>query len=81
MPLALSNNAASQAMLQGRPREMGVEEAARRKELAICPTDDDSIAPKMKQRDKQSFDYIWRTGLAGGLAGSAVCFHSLGMAY
>lgn len=24
-------------------------------------------------RNKQSWDYIWRTGLAGGLAGSAVC--------
>lgn len=31
---------------------------------------------KMKgevHKNKQSWDYIWRTGLAGGLAGSAVC--------
>jgi hypothetical protein len=26
-----------------------------------------------KNRNKQSWDYIWRSGLAGGLAGSAVC--------
>jgi hypothetical protein len=43
------------------------------KDLAICPTDDDeAIAPKTKKPHKQSFDYIWRTGVAGGLAGSAV---------
>ncbi|KAF4634512.1 hypothetical protein G7Y89_g3593 [Cudoniella acicularis] len=55
-------------MLQDKPREMG---DARRKELAVCPTDDDSIAPKTRKPHKQSFDYIWRTGIAGGLAGCA----------
>lgn len=27
----------------------------------------------MRKPDKQSFDYIWRTGVAGGMAGCAVC--------
>jgi solute carrier family 25 protein 16 len=69
MPSALFSNASPPAMLQDKSREM---DDARRKELAVCPTDDDTIAPKAKPH-KQSFDYIWRTGVAGGLAGSAVC--------
>jgi solute carrier family 25 (mitochondrial carrier protein), member 16 len=74
MPLAQLNNAAPPAKLKDKLREMDVEPAARRRELAICPTDDDTIAPSRKKPDKQSFDYIWRTGLAGWLAGSAVDF-------
>jgi solute carrier family 25 protein 16 len=76
MPLALSKNAAPAMLISdNKPREMDLREVARRRELAICPTDDDAITPEKKQPDKQSFDYIWRTGLAGGLAGSAVrCF-------
>ncbi|QSZ34579.1 hypothetical protein DSL72_006173 [Monilinia vaccinii-corymbosi] len=54
---------------------------------AVCPTDDDTVVLAMPEkvqgegknlrtsgreiRNKQSWDYIWRTGLAGGLAGSA----------
>ncbi len=72
MPAALFNNASPPAMLKDRSREMDAAEA-HKKELAICPTDDDTIAPKPKKPHKQSFDYIWRTGVAGGLAGSAVC--------
>ncbi|TVY84687.1 Mitochondrial carrier protein LEU5 [Lachnellula suecica] len=68
MPLALCNNASSPANLQDKPQEM---DEARRKDLAVCPTDDDTIAPKRPHRQKQSFDYLWRSGLAGGLAGSA----------
>jgi solute carrier family 25 protein 16 len=74
MPLALANDAAPPAMFNNRPRDMRLDDAARRRELAVCPTDDDTIAPRRKNRDKQSFDYIWRSGLAGGLAGSAVGF-------
>jgi solute carrier family 25 protein 16 len=73
MPLGLVKDAAPPAILNHRPREMGVDESARRRQLAVCPTDDDAITPERKKRDKQSFDYIWRTGLAGGLAGCAVC--------
>ncbi|KAI9836639.1 MAG: hypothetical protein M1819_001273 [Sarea resinae] len=38
-------------------------------EPALCPTDDEAIAPK--KTEKQSLDYILRTGLAGGMAGCA----------
>ncbi|MCJ1362671.1 hypothetical protein MMC16_001777 [Acarospora aff. strigata] len=42
---------------------------------AVCPTDDDTIAPRrvgtQKKMDKQSLDYVLRSGLAGGLAGCA----------
>jgi solute carrier family 25 protein 16 len=42
---------------------------------AICPTDDEVVerARDNRRKHKQSWDYIWRTGVAGGLAGSAVC--------
>ncbi|KAK0119421.1 hypothetical protein ONS95_010873 [Cadophora gregata] len=70
MPSALINNASPPAMLKDKSREMDAVVEARRKEPAVCPTDDDAIAPK-KRHHKQSFDYIWRTGVAGGLAGSA----------
>lgn len=70
MPAAFLNNASPSAMLMDKPREMDAV-AAERKTLAICPTDDDEIAPKTKKPNKQSLDYVWRSGLAGGLAGSA----------
>ena len=72
MPPAFLNNASPSAMLRDKPREMDAV-AAERQTLAICPTDDDEIAPKTKKPNKQSLDYVWRSGLAGGLAGSAVC--------
>jgi solute carrier family 25 protein 16 len=72
MPPALLNNASPPAMLKDKSREMDAAAEARKRELAICPTDDDTIAPKRKKPHKQSWDYIWRTGVAGGLAGSAV---------
>ena len=72
MPSALFSNASPPAMLKDKSREMDVSKS-QKQELAICPTDDDTIAPKAKKPHKQSLDYIWRTGLAGGLAGSAVC--------
>lgn len=55
------------------PKQTAVR-AARKKsaEPAICPTDDDAVVPKRKAKDKQSWDYIWRSGVAGGLAGCAV---------
>lgn len=49
------------------------EVVALQKKLAICPTDDDTVSLEKKKPHKQSFEYIWRTGVAGGLAGSAVC--------
>jgi hypothetical protein len=46
---------------------------APRKEPAICPTDDEAQVPRKASKDKRSFDYVWRSGVAGGLAGCAVC--------
>lgn len=46
---------------------------ARRKELTKYPKGDESPAMISEKPNKQSFDYVWRTGVAGGLAGSAVC--------
>lgn len=68
MPSALLSNASPPAILQDRPREMN---DTRRQEPAVCPTDDDNIVPKAGKASKQSLDYIWRSGVAGGLAGSA----------
>jgi len=68
MPAAFFKDASPPVMLADKSRET---DEARKRQLAICPTDDDTIAPKTKKPHKQSFDYIWRSGLAGGLAGSA----------
>jgi solute carrier family 25 protein 16 len=42
----------------------------------ICPTDDETIVPKRdpkRRLNKQSWEYVIKTGIAGGLAGCAVC--------
>lgn len=36
----------------------------------MCPTDDEAVVPR--KVDKQSLDYLWRSGTAGGVAGCAV---------
>ncbi|KAH8808714.1 mitochondrial carrier domain-containing protein [Xylogone sp. PMI_703] len=73
-PALLDHHASPPALHSDKPREMALEERLSekvrgKKDLAVCPTDQETIAPK--KRNKQSFDYIWRTGVAGGLAGSA----------
>jgi solute carrier family 25 protein 16 len=72
MPSALFNNALpTSAILKDKPREM---EKASKKEIAVCPTDHNAVAPpKVRKPNKQSWDYVWRTGVAGGMAGCAVC--------
>ena len=51
------------------------------REQEIGPAASDTIAPKRplgpKKVDKQSLDYVLRTGLAGGLAACAVSLPSL----
>ncbi|AEO55268.1 hypothetical protein MYCTH_2298926 [Thermothelomyces thermophilus ATCC 42464] len=57
-----------------RPRDVAdVSRApiAPRKEPAVCPTDDEAQVPRKTSKDKQSFDYLWKSGVAGGMAGSA----------
>ncbi|KAK3353064.1 mitochondrial carrier domain-containing protein [Lasiosphaeria hispida] len=38
---------------------------------AVCPTDNEAAVPRNKSDNKRSLDYVWRTGVAGGLAGCA----------
>lgn len=77
MPSALINNAPPAELHQDRSREkMAMTTQSRGSNTAVCPTDDDAL-PKAEQKaykkaHKQSWDYIWRTGIAGGFAGSAV---------
>ncbi|PHH59269.1 hypothetical protein CDD81_3505 [Ophiocordyceps australis] len=35
---------------------------------AVCPTDDEALTPRKQTR---SWDYVWKSGVAGGLAGCA----------
>ena len=40
----------------------------------VCPTDDEAAVPSRevkKARDKNSVEYLWRSGVAGGVAGCA----------
>ncbi|TAQ88791.1 hypothetical protein B7494_g2887 [Chlorociboria aeruginascens] len=46
-------------------------EMATTREVAVCPADDDAIATNPRTRKTQTWDYVWRSGLAGGMAGSA----------
>lgn len=43
----------------------------------VCPTDQEAVAPKARTR---TFDYIWRSGTAGGIAGCAVSSAEMKMA-
>ncbi|KAK3390928.1 mitochondrial carrier domain-containing protein [Podospora didyma] len=46
--------------------------SAKETEPALCPTDEASVPRgQAQQQNKQSFDYVWRSGVAGGLAGCA----------
>lgn len=73
MPTALAEHASMSALSQHQSREdiEGTVGSLSKDEVAICPTDDEAVVPR-KQVDKQSFDYLWRSGTAGGLAGCAV---------
>ncbi|PHH69790.1 hypothetical protein CDD80_6501 [Ophiocordyceps camponoti-rufipedis] len=35
---------------------------------AVCPTDEEALTPR---KDKSSWDYVWKSGVAGGFAGCA----------
>lgn len=73
MPTAHAEHASMSALSQHQPRKdiEGQVGCLSKDTVAICPTDDEAVVPR-KQVDKQSFDYLWRTGTAGGLAGCAV---------
>ncbi|KAK3688495.1 mitochondrial carrier domain-containing protein [Podospora appendiculata] len=43
-----------------------------RKDPALCPTDDEAAVPRAKSPvNKRSYDYVWRSAVAGGFAGCA----------
>lgn len=50
------------------------QQQPRKDHVAVCLTDAEAVVPRSntKKVDKQSWDYIWRSGTAGGLAGCAV---------
>jgi len=79
MPTSIAGRHASETtQKENRPREMMTvnEEDLAHKKPAICPADDASIVPLdarngKRHVDKQSWEYIFKSGLAGGLAGCA----------
>ena len=76
MPTVLTRNAGSSR--SDYSREMGglLESETRSEVPKISPESRETIAPKWagsrKKLNKQSLDYVLRSGLAGGLAGCAV---------
>jgi solute carrier family 25 protein 16 len=44
----------------------------------VCPTDDEAKVPRKVITDKRSFEYVWKSGVAGGFAGCAVGFTLFG---
>lgn len=83
MPPALISHASMPGSASNEPREvtadaflLGAKMQKEKGEAAICPTDDEASVPRSKKHSssqkKQSLDYLWRSGVAGGLAGCAV---------
>lgn len=74
MPSAFVENASMSDIARDKARPSGAMAAAAaaipsRKETGICPTDDEAITPRTTTR---SWSYIWKSGVAGGMAGCAV---------
>lgn len=74
MPTALAEHASMSALSPHQPRKdtEGLVGRLSKDNVAKCPANDEAVGPR-KKVDKQSFDYLWRSGTAGGLAGCAVC--------
>lgn len=75
MPSAFADHASMSALSEHQSRKDTDGRAGRlsKDSISICPTDDEAVVPR-KKVDKQSLDYLWRSGTAGGLAGCAVSF-------
>lgn len=70
MSATLIDHASMSDVARADTRQHGALSAAiKTKEPAICPTDQETVTPK---RNTQSLDYVWRSGVAGGMAGCAV---------
>ncbi|GAB1318954.1 coenzyme A transporter [Madurella fahalii] len=76
MPPALMSHASMPGVSPSyHPREttdVPRAEVAPNKEPAVCPTDDEAQIPRKGQsKSTQSLGYVWRSGVAGGVAGCA----------
>ncbi|KAK3339308.1 mitochondrial carrier domain-containing protein [Neurospora tetraspora] len=82
MPPALISHASMPGSASNEPREvaadafrLGARIQKEKGEAAVCPTDDEASVPRSKKdsgsQKKRSLDYLWRSGVAGGLAGCA----------
>lgn len=78
MPSALADDASMSALSHHQPRKDSDTPAGRfsKGTISVCPTDAEAVVPR-KKVDKQSFDYLWRSGTAGGVAGCAVSLYFL----
>ena len=76
MPTILRGNAAASQLPQSLEMETRAESRDRSKSTGFDGRNEESVAQKragsQKKFDKQSLDYVLRSGLAGGLAGCAV---------
>jgi hypothetical protein len=54
------------------PDTNAITPKGRRQDSAAGPTKDNATELQRQTPSKQSFEYVWRSGLAGGLAGCAV---------
>ncbi|KAF3767599.1 mitochondrial carrier [Cryphonectria parasitica EP155] len=72
MPAALLENASMSALSQHEPRKDTDGRVGRlsKEDVTVLPAPDEAVASG-KKVDKQSLDYLWRSGMAGGLAGCA----------
>lgn len=79
MPSALADDASMSALSQDPPLKKSDRSANRlqKENVAIRVTDEDDEVVPRKKHDKQSLEYLWRSGTAGGLAGCAVSSSSV----
>ena len=72
MPAALVDHASTSDVRGAREMDGGRGSEFYDEETDL-PSDGQVVAELSSMPNKQSLDYIWRSGLAGGLAGCAVC--------
>jgi len=85
MPASITGRHAAETILDESPEMTTVAEQQKH---PICDTDHSAIIPLGNKKDeaeektkvpvdRQSWNYIVRSGIAGGLAGCAVCDHEI----
>ncbi|PNY24936.1 Mitochondrial carrier protein LEU5, partial [Tolypocladium capitatum] len=66
---ALVDHAPSMSEIARDQARQHVGVTADKKDTAVCPTDDEALTPR--RRATRTWDYVWRSGVAGGMAGCA----------